>query len=142
MVHKAAGSGHNDLRLALQLLDLAADASAAIKHRHTDPLIISKKAPQLIANLNREFPGWGKDEALNFFHRGIHMFNHGNAKRKGLTGTGRRFGDNVLPLHKVGNRLSLNGRGIAVALLLKSLQHFPRKTQIFKSDRFHILRPL
>ena len=123
MVHQTAGSSNHDLGLLLQLLGLAYDAGTAIKDSHTNALVISQQTPQFIADLNGQLTGGSQDKALDIGARRVDMFNHGNAKRKGFAGAGGSLGNDILPLHKLRDGLGLNGRGIAVALLLQGLQH-------------------
>ena len=136
MVHQPAGGRHNDLGLSFQLLDLGADAGAAVKHRHTNALVVSKQTPKLVADLNSQLTGGRQNKALNAFILGVHMLDHRNAEGKGLTRAGRRFCDHILPLQKGRNCQLLNGGRIAVTLFLQGLQHGFAQPQVLKRQYF------
>ena len=98
VVHEPPRGGHHDLRFLFQCLDLAADARAAVEHRHPDILIVGQQSPELIADLNGQFPGRRQDQALDILAVGINVLDHRNAEGKGLTGTGGCLGNDILPL--------------------------------------------
>ena len=137
MVHQSAGGRHHDLGLFLQLSCLSHNAGAAVEHRHTDALVIGQQRAQLVTDLNRQLPGRCQDQTLYIRAFRVNMLDHGNAEGKGLAGTGRRFGDHILPLHKFGDRLLLDGGGVAVALLFQCFEHLLGKPQVFKCNLFH-----
>ena len=137
MIHQPSRRRNNDLGLALQLLDLAADARAAVQHRYPNALKIGQQPPQLVADLDGKLPGGGKDQPLNALIGRVDVLDHGDAEGKGLSGAGGRFGNNVPPLQKIWDGLRLNGGGIAVALLFKRFQHGLAEAETFKCD-FHV----
>ena len=132
VIHEPAGGGHHDLGLPLQGLDLAADAGAAVDHRHPDAGVIGQQAPQLIADLDRQFPGGSQNQALQVLTGGINMFNHGNAEGKGLARSSGCLCDYIPPLQQRRNGLLLNGGRVSVALLLQGLEHGLGKAQLLK----------
>ena len=91
-----------------------------------------EQLPQLISDLNCQFPGRGKNQPLYLRLLRVNVLNHGNAEGKGLAGTGRSLGNHILPLHKGRNGLLLNGGGVAVAPPLQRLQGRLGKSQILK----------
>ena len=134
MVHKTARSRHHDLGLLLQLLNLTSDAGSAVENRHPDALIVGQQAAQLIPDLQSQLPGGCQDQCLYLGAVGLNVLNHGDAERKSLAGAGGSLGNDILPLHKVGDGLGLDGGGIAVSLLFQSLQHRFAESQIFKTN--------
>ena len=137
MIHEPAGGGHHNLGLALQLLYLSADARAAVEHRYANALKIGQQAPQFVTDLDGQLPGRSKDQALNRFVGRVDVFDHGDAKGKGLAGAGGGLCDDILPLHKMRNGFRLNGGGIAVALALQRFQHGLTEAKAFKCY-FHV----
>ena len=134
MVHQPPGGCHYNLGLALQLLDLSADSGAAVEHRHPDSLVIGQQAPQFVADLDGQLPGRCQNQSLNPFYLRVNVLNHGNAKGKGFARSRGCLGNHIPPLHEVGNRFGLNGGGIAVPLLLQSLQHCLGQAKAFKCN--------
>ena len=137
VIHQPSRRRNNDLGLALQLLDLAADARAAVQHCYPNALKIGQQPPQLVADLDGKLPGGGKDQPLNALIGRVDMLDHGDAEGKGLSGAGGRLGNDVPPLQKIWDGLRLNGGGIAVALLFKRFQHGLAEAETFKCD-FHV----
>ena len=136
VIHQPPRRRHHDLGLALQLLDLAADARAAVQHRHPNALEIGQQPPQLVADLDGKLPGRGKNQPLNALLGRVDMLDHGDAEGKGLSGAGGRLGDDVPPLQKIRDGLRLNGGGVAVALFLQGFQHGLAQAETFKCN-FH-----
>ena len=126
MVHEPPGRCHDDLRVLRELLDLLLDLRPAVDHRDTDILVERGKPLELVADLNGKLSGRCKDQPLQIFARRVNMLKHRYAEGKGLSCSGRRFGDDVLPLHERRNCLRLNARRVAVALLFERLQNFLR----------------
>ena len=140
VIHQPPGGGYHDLGLLLQLLRLCSQTRAAIEHRHPDTLIIGEQSPQLIADLERQFPGRRQNQPLHIAACRVDMLNHGNTKRECLSRAGGRFGDHILPLQKRRNGLLLDRGRITVAFLLQSPQHGLAQAQVRKRNIafFHI----
>ena len=132
MIHQTTRCCHHNLGLALQLLDLSADAGAAVEHRHPDSLIKGQQTPKLVPNLDGQLPGGSQNQPLNTVAFRVDMLNHGNAEGKGLTGASGCLGNYILPLQKMRNGLRLNGGGVSVSLFFQSLQHGIAEAQLCK----------
>ena len=143
MVHQPSGGSNHDLRFLLQLTDLTANAGTAVENCHADALIVAEQTPQFVTDLDGQFTGGRKDQALYRIGLRINMLDHRNAESKGLTRSGGRFRNDILPLHKLRNGLCLNGGGPAVSFLFQSLQHRIAQAQILKCNciSFHKIRP-
>ena len=124
VVHQAAGGGHHDLGLFLELGDLLFDGLSAVEHHGPDPLLEFTQVPQLLHDLDGQLPGGGQHQALDGVRRRVHVLYHGDAEGKGLAGAGRGLGDHVPPLHKIGDGPALDGGGLDVALLFNGPHQF------------------
>ena len=90
--------------------------------------------PQLVTDLDGKLPGGGKDQPLHLIVFGVDVLDHGDAEGEGLAGACGGFGDDILPLHELGDGFGLNGGGVAVPLFLKGFQHRLAQAKLIESN--------
>ena len=117
VIHEAARGGHHDLGLLFQGVDLPVDGGPAVEADGAYPLLELAQIPQLLLDLHRQLPGGGQHQALHVGALGVDVLHHGDAEGKGLARAGGGLGNDILPLHEIGDRPRLDGGGLDIALL-------------------------
>ena len=95
-VQQTAGRSHNDLRTALDVADLIADAGTAIHRHDAGAFQIGRIALQILADLHTEFAGRCQHQGLDGAVLRIQELQHGQAESGGLARTGLCQGHHVL----------------------------------------------
>ena len=109
-VQKAARCGHNDLRAALDVADLIADARTTVHGHHAGAFHVLREFLEVLADLHAQLARGCQHQGLYCAVRGIQEFQHGQAEGSGLTSAGLRQGYHILlAAHEQGNGLLLNG---------------------------------
>mgnify|MGYP000319035922 CR=1 FL=1 len=117
MVHQAPWGGHHDLGGLFQLEDLFVDGLPAVETHGAHPLLERAQVPQLVPDLDGQLPGGGQHQAGDLGPLGIGVLDHRDAEGKGLARAGGGLGNDILPLHEIGDRPRLDGGGLDIALL-------------------------
>ena len=111
VVAEAAGGGHHDLRPLFQGIDLPADGLAAVQADAADAGLVTGQVPDLIGDLDGQFPGRGQDDGLHGLVLRVDVLHDGDAVGKGLARAGGSLGDHILPVHHGRNAARLYRRG-------------------------------
>ena len=129
VVGEPARCGHNDLGTLFQRLDLPVDGGTAIQAHGPDAGLVGTQHPQLIGDLNSQFPGGGQNHRLHAFVRGVDMLHDGNAVGKSLTGAGRGLGHHIPPFQHGRDAAGLHRGGLNDIALQQSAQNFGGQLQ-------------
>ena len=111
VVAEAAGGSHHDLGPLFQRIDLPANGLAAVQADAADAGLVPRQVPDLIGDLDGQFPGRGQDDGLHGFVLRVHVLHDGDAVGKGLARAGGGLGDHVLPVHHGRDAACLHRRG-------------------------------
>ena len=130
VVHKAAGGGHHNLGMLFQGGNLLLNGGAAVEAHRAHTLLKLTQVPQLVLNLEGQLTGGGQHQGLHRVTLRVDVLHHGDAEGKGLARAGGSLGDDVLPLHKVGDGARLDRGGPDIALLVDGLHHLGREAQV------------
>ena len=119
MVHQPSGGSHYNLGVLFERIDLLVDRGPAVEADGAHPLLKFAQIPQLLLNLDRQLPGRSQHQSLHIFGLRVDMLYHRDPESKGLAGSCRGLGNDILPLHEKGNRSRLNRGGHHIALFIK-----------------------
>ena len=110
VVQQPAGRGHDDVHATLERVLLRPHAHAA-EHRRAGDRRVHRERGQILENLRGELARRRQDERPGRAPRLVDQ-TMDDRKKKGrrFAAAGLRGGDDVLALHRRGNRLSLNRR--------------------------------
>ena len=122
VVHQAARGGHHDLGGLFQLVDLPVDGLAAIQADHPHPLFKGAQVPQLVLDLDGQLPGGGQHQGLDVGVLRVDVLHHGDAEGEGLARARGGLGDDVLPVHEIGDGPGLHRGGLHIALFVDGPQ--------------------
>ena len=120
VIQQAAGGSDDDLRLALEGIELLGDGLTAVKHGNTAALDVLGKLGQLIADLQGQLTGGGENNGLHLLAGGIDRFNNGDAEGHGLARARRGFGDDILALHHGRDTACLHRRRNSISFVADS----------------------
>ena len=130
MVHQPPRCGHHDLGPLLQLGDLLVNGLSAVQADGAHPLFEGAQVPQLVPDLDGQFPGGGQHQPQHIGGLRIDVLHHGDAEGKGLSRPGGRLGDHIPVLHKIGDRAPLDRGRLNIPLLLNGLHQGLGQAQV------------
>ena len=115
VIQHAARRGHDDLRPALELVQLLRYGLAAVEHRDAHLRDEGRQLLHFLPDLQGQFPGRGQHHLLDAGIGEGDIFQHGDAESAGFARAGGGDGDHVVALHHDGDGLFLHGRGLGKA---------------------------
>ena len=93
-----------------------------------------EQTSQLVADLQRQLPGRGQDQALHGLLLLVDVLDHRNAEGKGLARARRGLDHDVLPLLQRGDALPLHPGGMGEAFFLQRRQYMLGNAQLPEGD--------
>ena len=137
VIQQTAGGRNDDLRIALQRVQLLHNGLTAVQYRNAYLGNERRQFRQLFADLHRQLAGRAEHNLLNAAILQIHIFQHGNPKGAGFARARGGNGHDVHAAHHQGNRLGLHRGGLLEAHLVNGLEHFRADVHLVKScDNF------
>ena len=135
-IDEPARRGHEDIRAARKLPDLAIDGNAADNGCYPERRALHILA-KVVGDLVHQFAGGRQNERARRFRRralarGEEIFDQRQAEGGRLAGARLGEAEDIVARKRQRDRLRLNGGGGFVARLLDGFQDFGRKAQICK----------
>ena len=131
MVHKTTRCRHNNIRLLAKRAKLSFDILSAINRQCMNRQVLGKPI-HLFRRLDGQFSRWRKHDSLRPFFCRVNLFQNRNTKCRCFARTGLCLSNQILPLHRRGNRYLLDRSGLLKSHIFNSLHDFRNKAQFLK----------
>ena len=137
MVAETSRRGHNNLRIALERVDLFTDGLTAVAADDFYPCQINGQIPQFVSDLQRQFPGRRQDHSLDRLAFRVNMFQNRDTESKRFSGARGSLCSHIPPFQHGRDSPGLDGCGYFISLFLDRTQNRLGQSQRIKA---HALR--
>ena len=133
VVQQPPGGGHDNLRHALEGVELLDNGLPAVEHGDAHLGDKGGQLGQLLADLHGKLSGGAEHHFLDALVLQVHVFQHGNAEGAGFPRARGGNGHDVHAAHHQRNGLGLHGGRLGKAHFFDGLEHLGADVHLIKT---------